>query len=93
MEVYRHTFPADECDIWVNAGSLDVHYDIVQVLADLGIVEIRHGLIPLKDVYRLEKLLRLRSSLGINIPGAAVILDLLERIERLEAEVDRLKRR
>lgn len=93
MEIYRHTLTADEGDIWINASILDIHFDMVQALAELGIVEIRHGLIPLKDVYRLEKLLRLRRGLGINLPGATIILDLLERIERLEEEVDRLKRR
>jgi MerR family transcriptional regulator/heat shock protein HspR len=40
---------------------------------------------------RLRRMLRLRSDLGVGIHGAAVIVDLLERMERLEAELMRLR--
>lgn len=93
MEIYRHSLPADEEDLWVSIDSLDVHPDIIQALADLGIVEVRRGYMPAGHVYRVGKILRLRRGLGINLPGAAVILDLLERVEMLEEEIARLKRR
>jgi chaperone modulatory protein CbpM len=34
---------------------------------------------------RLRRMLRLRRDLGVNFTGAAIIVDLLERIEQLEA--------
>ncbi len=37
--------------------------------------------------------MRLRRTLGVNLPGAAIILDLLERIEMLQDEVNKLKGR
>src|SRR5882672_5957104 len=40
---------------------------------------------------RLKRMLRLRLELGVNLPGAAVIVDLLERLARLEGELSRLR--
>ena len=36
---------------------------------------------------RLRRMLRLRRDLGVNFTGAAIIVDLLERIEQLEANL------
>jgi DNA-binding transcriptional MerR regulator len=36
---------------------------------------------------RLRRMVRLRRDLGVNLTGAAIIVDLLERIERLEAKL------
>jgi MerR family transcriptional regulator/heat shock protein HspR len=40
---------------------------------------------------RLRRRLRLRPDLALNLTGAAVIMDLLERLERLESELARLR--
>jgi hypothetical protein len=40
---------------------------------------------------RLKRMLRLRLELGLNLPGAAVVVDLLERLALLEAELGRLR--
>jgi len=39
------------------------------------------------DVYRVKKLARLRADLDINISGASIVVDLLERVEFLEKRV------
>jgi MerR family transcriptional regulator/heat shock protein HspR len=36
---------------------------------------------------RLRRMLRLRRDLRVNLTGAAIIVDLLERVERLEAKL------
>ena len=41
---------------------------------------------------RLRRMLRLHADLGVNLIGAAIIVDLLERLERLEAELARRAR-
>ena len=40
---------------------------------------------------RLVRMLRLHRQLHVGLSGAAVIVDLLERLERMEAELDRLR--
>jgi chaperone modulatory protein CbpM len=41
---------------------------------------------------RLRRMVRLHVDLGVNFTGAAIIADLVQRLERLEAELIRLRR-
>ena len=93
LQLYRHTLSVGDGDPWVHVSNLEVHPDIAEALAELGIVEIRRGYIPASHVGRMQKVLRLRRNLGVNLAGATIILDLLERIEVLQEEIERLKRR
>jgi MerR family transcriptional regulator/heat shock protein HspR len=93
LKIYAHTLSISEDDSWVDVSSLGIHPDTAQRLAELGIVEFRLGHIPPGQAARIQKLLRLRRNLGVNLAGAAIILDLLERLERLQDEIEQLKRR
>jgi MerR-like DNA binding protein len=42
---------------------------------------------------RLRKMLRLRDDLGVNLAGAEIIVDLLGRLDRLEADLARARSR
>lgn len=42
-------------------------------------------------VPRIERIMRLRRDLGINWAGIGLVLDLLEEIEKLEQEIERLR--
>ncbi len=44
------------------------------------------------DVYRIQKLMRLCRDLEIPHAAGSIIVDLLERVERLEQELNELKR-
>lgn len=93
LQVYSHTLSDPGEEAWVEAGSLGIHPEVALTLAELGIVQVRLGRIPASQAGRLQKIMRLRRSLGVNLPGAAVILELLERMEQLQEENQRLKRR
>lgn len=47
---------------------------------------------PAEQLPRIQRGLRLRRDLGINVNAMGLILDLIERIEQLEFELDQLKR-
>ncbi|MFZ5647708.1 MAG: chaperone modulator CbpM [Bacillota bacterium] len=93
IQVYRHTLSNAEEGGWVDVSSLGIHPDTAHLFAELGILDVRMGFLPAGQVNRLQKLLRLRRNLGVNLPGAAIILDLLDRVEQLQEEIERLKRR
>jgi len=93
IQIYRHTLPYNDDDTWVDINSLEIHPEIVVQMADLGIVELCQGHIPARHVIKLQKLMRIRRNLGVNLPGSAIILDLLEKVEELQAEIIRLRRR
>jgi chaperone modulatory protein CbpM len=40
---------------------------------------------------QLKRMVRLHADLGVNLTGAAIIVDLLERLERLEADLARVE--
>ncbi len=87
LRIYYHT-AHDKLPI----SELDIHPDFLDMLEELGIVDIKDNYIESQDSRRLYKMLRLKEFLGVNLNGAAVIVDLLQRIEELEEEIERLKR-
>ena len=92
VHYHRALTPGEE-EVWVDVQSLELHPEVVKHLAEMGIVEYREGLIPARQVARLQKIARLRRDLGVNLQGAAVILDLLDRLEMLQEELERLRKR
>ncbi|MDD2443264.1 MAG: chaperone modulator CbpM [Desulfotomaculaceae bacterium] len=91
LQIYQHTLATGDDEAWVDLESLGIHPDLAQRLAEFGIVEIFRGHVRANQAERLLKLLRLRSNLGVNLHGAAIILDLLDRIEALQDEIERLR--
>lgn len=66
---------------------------------EIGITEIRGGaqseawLIPVSAIPRMQKAYRLQRDLELDITGLAVVLDLLDEIDRLNSEVEVLSSR
>ena len=50
-------------------------------------------LLPSHVVVQLRRMQRLRRDLGVNFSGAAIILDLVKRIEQLNRELIEIRRR
>ena len=57
----------------------------------LGIVEPEGSMSKLEDTLRVMKIMRLRRDLGLNLVGAAMVLDLTEENYRLRSQLDALR--
>ena len=57
----------------------------------LGIVEPEGSMLKLEDTLRVMKIMRLRRDLGLNLVGAAMVLELTEENYRLRSQLDALR--
>lgn len=78
-------------DDLIPISELDVHPDLLRIFEEFGVIELQGDTVDVSNRKRLYRLLRLRNLLGVNLAGAAIILDLLDQIDSLESEVYRLK--
>jgi chaperone modulatory protein CbpM len=77
--------------------SCAVEAEFIETLVEQGILEPvgrrgRHWCFPSNSLRRTRVTLHLRQDLGVNLAGAALALDLLERIEELDARLHRGRR-
>lgn len=82
----------------VVAATVGARRSLIVRLAKAGLIEtVDSGadepLLPRRAVIRLRRMQRLRRDLGVNFAGAAVILDLVGRIEQLNRELADMHRR
>ena len=76
--------------------SCAVEAELIEALVEQGILEPsgrsgRHWCFPSSSLRRTRITLHLQRDLGVNIAGAALALDLLERIEELDARLRTLR--
>lgn len=73
----------------------NVEYTFIDYLADAGLVKVttvnKTSCIPLDEIQKLERLVRLHNELEINEPGLATINNLLQKIEDMQQEMSVLK--
>jgi hypothetical protein len=82
----------------VVAERIGARRSLVVRLARAGLIETLESdsiepLLPSHVVVKLRRMQRLRRDLGVNFNGAAVILDLVKRIELLNRELIEIRRR
>ena len=82
----------------VVAERIGARRSLVVRLARAGLIETIESessepLLPSHVVVQLRRMQRLRRDLGVNFSGAAVILDLVKRIELLNRELIEIRRR
>ncbi|HSW35671.1 MAG TPA: chaperone modulator CbpM [Candidatus Limnocylindrales bacterium] len=71
---------------------LEFHPAMIALLEEMGIIEIQGETIHPEELRRLHKILRLKRKCGVNTVGAAIIVDLLDKIESLQDEIEHLRR-
>ena len=69
------------------------HPDLLSAYEQMGIIEVKEGAVRREDLLRLQKILRLKKNCGVNTVGATIIVDLLDKIEKLQDEIDLLRRK
>jgi len=57
---------------------------MLERLAALGVIEPKDSSLTSEEVDKVSQILRIRQSFGVNISGAAIIVDLLDRMEERE---------
>lgn len=79
------------------ARAAGLHIRLVEQLVEYGVVEPAPGsdspiLFPVSAIDRLRCAGRLRRELGVNLAGAAVIVEMRERLRSMRAELERFRR-
>jgi len=77
------------------AARCGLHPNLVEHLVALGLIEPLEGRsnrFPPDVTLRLQRALRLRRDLGLSYNGAALVLELLDRIEDLERRLEQYER-
>jgi MerR family transcriptional regulator, heat shock protein HspR len=82
--------------IGVAAGMLDCHPQTLRLYEREGLIEPRRSDSGVRlycdaDIELLRRIQRFTQDLGVNLAGVAVVLRLLDQIEELQAEVERLR--
>jgi chaperone modulatory protein CbpM len=80
------------------AGAVGLNTELLKRLVGYGIIKpVINGSarprFPVSSIERLECVLRLRRDLGVNLAGAAVILEMRDHIKDLQCELSRQRRR
>ena len=81
--------------ISVVSKMLDMHPQTLRMYERMGLVTPKRigsvRMFSAADIARLQQVIRLRDELGVNTAGIAVILNLLEQIDDLQKENDRIR--
>lgn len=82
--------------IYEISNETETHPLLIEKYVDLGIISPE----PVEDnvlffdedtIYRIKRIQRLRNELGVNLIGAGIISDLMDEIECLKREIEKLK--
>jgi len=79
--------------IGVAAKICEVHPQTLRLYERLGLIRpkrvgSKNRMYSQADIERLQKIQRLTQDMGVNLAGVEIILDLLDKIQRLHKEMD-----
>ena len=87
LQLYRRD--SNPKDLTYKASENEMPYQplLLERLAAIGAIEPIDGRLSWEDVERVDKILRLRSFFGVNLSGATIIVELLDKLEAMEEEI------
>ncbi len=60
---------------------------VVERFANLGLIEPTNSMLRAQDITRIAQIQRLRQDLGLNLVGAAMVLDMAQEIAQLRSQL------
>ncbi len=60
---------------------------LVERFVEMGLIEPRGSMLRSRDIARISQIQRLRRDLGLNLVGAAMVLDMAQEIAQLKARL------
>ncbi|KOP26976.1 hypothetical protein AMR41_06335 [Hapalosiphon sp. MRB220] len=66
---------------------------VLERFAALGLISPINSMLRSRDITRIAQILRLRRDLGLNLVGAAMVLDMAEEIAQLRSQLQVYKTR
>ncbi len=70
------------------ASITETSITIVQVYVELGVIEASGAMLHSREIARIAQIQRLRQDLGLNLVGAAIVLDMAQEIAQLRARLN-----
>jgi MerR HTH family regulatory protein len=61
---------------------------VIQVYVQLGVIESTGSMLHSHEIARIAQIQRLRRDLGLNLVGAAMVLDLAQEVAQLRAQLE-----
>jgi hypothetical protein len=61
---------------------------VIQVYVQLGVIESTGSMLHSHEIARIAQIQRLRRDLGLNLVGAAMVLDLAQEVAQLRAQIE-----
>jgi MerR HTH family regulatory protein len=60
---------------------------VIEVYVELGVIEAIGSMLRARELARIAQIQRLRHDLGLNLVGAAMVLDMAQEIAQLRAQL------
>jgi hypothetical protein len=61
---------------------------VIEIYVQLGIIEPTGSMLNSREITRIAQIQRLRQDLGLNLVGAAMVLDLAQEVAQLRAQLE-----
>jgi DNA-binding transcriptional MerR regulator len=70
------------------AAMAQTSISVIQVYVQLGVIEPTGSMLHPREITRIAQIHRLRQDLGLNLVGAAMVLDLAQEVAQLRAQLE-----